>query len=151
MKASKHQSWADVAVFEDEHTGQTLEAFLKGKGLEARTAYDKWARILLFLRPPRKTFRVQVRQNDVAAARQAVRDAAPEVARDALRCPSCESLCVSYPQMTRKFILPTFFLHAGILLRIVDHECYCEQCHFIWHLVPHDAIPVSKPAAAHVP
>jgi hypothetical protein len=150
MTPSKHQSWADVAVFEDEHAGKTFETFLKEKNLDARTYYDKWARILLFLRPPHKTYRVQVRQDDAKAAHKAVCDAAPNVIKEALHCPSCGSLCVSYPQMTRKFILPTFFLHAGILLRIVDHECYCEQCHFIWHLVPHDAASAAKPAAAHV-
>jgi hypothetical protein len=36
--------------------------------------------------------------------------------------------------MTRRFILPTILLHAGIIFRIVDHECYCEHCHHMWYL-----------------
>lgn len=150
MTSSNHQSWADVAVFEDENAGRSLENFLRDKGIEARTRYDKWARILLFLRPPRKTYRVQVRRDDIKKANDFLAAAAPDVAKDAIHCPSCGSLQVSYPQMTRKFILPTILLHAGILLRIVEHECYCEHCHFVWHLPSQDHVAAPKAAAAHL-
>jgi len=59
---------------------------------------------------------------------------APAALQGAIRCPSCASLRVSYPQMTRKFILPTLLLHLGIIFRVIQHECYCEHCHFIWNL-----------------
>ena len=148
MTSSRHQSWADVAVLDDRNAGRALERFLSDNGLHAQTYFDKWAQILLFLRPPRKTYRVQVRCEEVRKATELLRAAAPEVTNQALHCPSCGSLSVSYPQMTRKFILPTFLLHASILLRIVGHECYCEQCHFVWHLPDHGPVNVPKPAVA---
>ena len=145
---AKHLAWADVAVYEDVNAGLALETFLQSRGLPARTYDDKLFRYFLFLRPPRVTFRVQVRQRDLARAVDLLAAEAPEVLRQALRCPSCDSLRVSYPQMTRRFILPTILLHLGIIFRIVEHECYCEHCHFIWNLQresdrpsPHAATP----------
>jgi hypothetical protein len=41
---------------------------------------------------------------------------------------------ISYPQMTRKFVTPTIMLHLGILLRVLEHQCYCEDCHCMWSL-----------------
>jgi hypothetical protein len=41
---------------------------------------------------------------------------------------------VNYPQMTRRFVLPTILLHLGIIFRVVEHECYCEHCHQTWNL-----------------
>jgi hypothetical protein len=62
MNPSKnHQSWADIAVFEDVNAGKALAAFLTGKNLQARTYDDKLFRAFLFLRPPRTTFRVLTR------------------------------------------------------------------------------------------
>ena len=150
MTSSRHPLWADVAVFEDMNAGRALERYLTDHGLHAQTYFDKWARILLFLRPPRKTYRVQVQSEEVHMATDLLRTASPEVTNQALHCPSCGSLSVSYPQMTRKFILPTFLLHASILLHIVEHECYCEHCHFVWHLPARKTVNVSKAAAAPV-
>ncbi|HUA69267.1 MAG TPA: hypothetical protein VMA13_12025, partial [Candidatus Saccharimonadales bacterium] len=51
-----------------------------------------------------------------------------------------------YPQMTRKFFLPTVMLHLGIIFRVIDHECYCEHCHHIWNLPADQPRAASKPA-----
>jgi hypothetical protein len=135
MDASlKHQSWADVAVFEDLNDGKMLAAFFREKGLESRTYDDKFFRYFLFLRPPRVTYRVQVRQSQLADADEFLRVNPPVVLEKAFHCPACESLRISYPQMRRKFILPTIVLHLGIIFRLVDHECYCEDCHEVWYL-----------------
>lgn len=141
MKTSqKHQSWADVAVFENADDGRRLEGFFRDKGLESRTYDDKMFRYFLFLRPPRITYRVQVRQNHLADAGEVLKANAPAIMEKALHCPSCGSFQVSYPQMTRKFFTPTVMLHLGIIFRIIEHECYCERCHFIWNLPQDDAI-----------
>lgn len=141
---AKHQSWTDVAVFEDVNAGQAVETFLKDKGLPARTYDDKWFRYFLFLRPPRVTFRVQVRQNDVNRAGDFLAAGAAAELLKAIRCPSCGSRSVAYPQMTRKFILPTIVLHLGIIFRVIDHECYCEHCHFTWNLPGKNVRPAPK-------
>jgi hypothetical protein len=125
---SKQLPWTDVAVFEDFNTGRTVETSLNTQGLQARLYDDQLVRRLLFLRPPRATFRLQVHADDFYRAHEILQ------AGPALHCPDCSSVQISYPQMTRKFILPTILLHAGILLRLIDHQCYCEKCHCLWRL-----------------
>lgn len=145
---SKHEPWADVAVFYDLSSGQALESFFEGKGLQART-YDDWVfRWFLFLRPPRVTFRVQVRKSNFKDADAFLEVGRPEALQLAIRCPSCNSLRIEYPQMTRKFILPTVLLHLGIIFRVIEHECYCNHCHFIWNLPKEDPAHATKPAHA---
>jgi hypothetical protein len=131
---SKHQPWTDVAVFEDLNAGKTVETILTNQGLQARIYDDQLVRRLLFLRPPRVTFRLQVHPGDFARAQDLLHAGPADGLRDASHCPDCGSLQISYPQMTRKFILPTITLHLGILLRLIDHQCYCERCHCMWSL-----------------
>jgi len=137
MKTSRrHQSWTDVAVFENFDDGKVLETFLTRQRLESRTYDDKLFRYFLFLRPPRVTYRVQVRRNAFRAATELMggEQEAAAILQRAIHCPSCGSLQISYPQMTRKFILPTVLLHLGIIFHVIDHECYCEHCHYTWNL-----------------
>ena len=142
---SQHSAWVDVAVFEDLNAGRAFEKFFTDRGLVSRTYDDKLFRYFLFLRPPRITFRVQVRQDHVRKADELLAAAVPDVLPRAIHCPSCSSLRVSYPQMTRKFILPTILLHLGIIFRVIDHECYCEHCHHIWNLPTDKVRPTPKP------
>ncbi|MGH7953294.1 MAG: hypothetical protein ACREFE_15465 [Limisphaerales bacterium] len=142
------QPWVNVAVFEDFNAGQTLQTFLENKGFESRTFHDKLLQLFLFLCPPRATYRVQVRQNAFKSAIDflAVAPDAPAILQKAIHCPACGSLRVQYPQMTRKFFLPTLLLHLGIIFRVVEHEAYCEYCHHIWNLSKEGALPARIPA-----
>jgi hypothetical protein len=144
---TKHQPWLDVAVFEDANAAQVVKSFLTSKGLEARSYDDKLFRYFLFLRPPRVTLRVQVRKNQFKEANNFLDANAPDTLERAIHCPSCGSLRVSYPQMTRKFILPTIMLHLGIIFRVIDHECYCDHCHCIWTLPTEKVRAVPRPAS----
>jgi hypothetical protein len=138
------KSWVKVAMFEESNEAQVLETFFKSKGIETRTYNDKILRLFLFLCPPRTTFRVQVRHGLFKYATDLL-ETEPGVSailQKAVHCPDCGSLHVEYPQMTRKFILPTLLLHLGIICRIIKHECYCENCHRIWNLP-------EKPSATH--
>lgn len=143
---SKHQTWTDVAVFEDLVTARAVETLLTSQGLQTRTYDDKFFRHFLFLRPPRMTFHVQVHTGDSTRAHDFLHATATDVLRDATHCPDCGSLRISYPQMTRKFVLPTILLHLGILLRVLDHQCYCEDCHRMWPLAKKTFAPAK---AAH--
>jgi len=134
----QHRGWSDVAVFDGLESGKTLEKYLEEHGIEARTYDDKAFRYFLFLRPPQITYRVQVREFNVTSAAQLLQTNPPAVMNKAIHCPGCSSLRVNYPQMTRKFVLPTILLHLGIIFRVVDHECYCEACHEMWHLPKRD-------------
>ena len=129
----KH-TWHDVAVFESKDTGKSFETFLRDNGFESRTSDDKWFRYFLFLRPPRVVYHVQVRKNHFSEATELLETNRPAVLSEAMHCPSCDSLRVNYPQMTRRFLLPTVLLHLGIIFRVVEHECYCEHCHHMWTL-----------------
>jgi hypothetical protein len=144
----EHQRWADVAVFEDVNAsaGKAVETFLRDKGMETRLYDDKWFRYFLFLRPPRITYRLQVRHSNVERADELLLGDAPAAVQKAIHCPSCDSRHISYPQMTRKFIMPTVLLHLGIIFRVIGHECYCEHCHFIWNLPGENVHPEPKPA-----
>jgi hypothetical protein len=137
-RSHSHQAWVDVAIFRSLSDGQALQAFLEGRGVEARAYDDKLFRYFLFLRPPQVTYRVQVRKNDVGHALGFMNSKSPTVLDKALHCPSCGSLQVNYPQMTRKFVLPTVLLHLGIIFRFIEHDCYCEHCHAMWHLPKED-------------
>jgi hypothetical protein len=132
----KRQSWSSVAVFENASDGQMLEMDLNNKGFETRTYNDKLLQCFLFLCPPHAIFRVQVRGNDFKNAAYFVdhEPATSALLQKAIRCPSCGSLRVQYPQMTRKFFLPTLLLHFGIIFRVIVHEAYCEGCHWLWSL-----------------
>ncbi len=140
-------------MFELVNDGKTLEAFLKERRFEARTYDDKLLRYFLFLRPPRVTYRVQIRESEFKIVNNILEKEPPEILEEALHCPSCGSLRINYPQMTRKFFMPTVLLHLGIIFRIIDHEAFCNHCHCIWNL-PKDGVPVipkTRPAKTFFP
>lgn len=130
----KAQPWANVAIFENANDGQMLEMDLKNKGFETRTYVDKLLQYFLFLCPPHATIRVEVRANDFKNVTCLLdhEPAASGLLQRAIRCPSCGSLRVQYPQMTRRFLLPTLLLHLGIIFRFIAHQAYCESCHWLW-------------------
>jgi hypothetical protein len=134
MRTHSHKPWVTVATFENFNDGRILETFFRDKEIEARTYNDKVLQLFLFLCPPHVTFHVQVRRDHFDNAVIAMDEAHPPILEKALHCPSCCSLRVRYPQMTRKFFLPTVLLHLGIIFRIIDHEAYCENCHLTWNL-----------------
>jgi hypothetical protein len=148
MNKMPGKTWVNAAVFEESNAAQVLEAFFKSKGIETRTYNDKILRLFLFLRPPRMTFRVQVRHGFFKYATDLLDTdpGVPAILQKAVHCPDCGSLRVEYPQMTRKFFLPTLLLHLGIIFRVIEHECYCENCHCIWNLPAKSASPVQNQA-----
>jgi len=60
-------------VFEDWDASKAAEILLTNQGLVARTYDDKLVRRFLFLRPPRKTFRLQVQPSDFNRAQTSCR------------------------------------------------------------------------------
>ena len=143
-----HHPWRDMAVFESLDAGRGLETYLRDNGCDTRINDDKFFRYFLFLRPPQITYRVQVRQNHFANAISLLASRPPAMLAKAIHCPSCDSLRINYPQMTRRFILPTILLHLGIIFRVIEHECYCETCHHMWHLPQDEARAAIRHAKA---
>lgn len=151
ISSKKRRPWSDVATFENPGDGQLLEIDLKNKGFETRTYNDKLLQLFLFLCPPHHTVRVQVRGNDFKNAAYFLdhEPATSALLQKAIRCPCCGSLRVQYPQMTRKFLLPTLLLHLGIIFRFIEHEAYCESCHWLWSLQKKTATVPPKARVAH--
>jgi hypothetical protein len=145
MNSHKHQPWVNVAVFEDIKDGHILETFFRDRDIDARTYDDKLLQSFLFLCPPRVTHRVQVRKDHFDQAVRAMDDNHPPILEKAMHCPSCASLRINYPQMTRRFLLPTVVLHLGIIFRIIGHECYCENCHLTWTLLQDEPRKIRLP------
>lgn len=131
----KH-AWANLAVFEHKRDADHMKDYLQQKGFESRAYNDRVMQYFLFLCPPRATWRLQVRGDKHHSVHDLVshQEDGAKLLKRAVHCPSCGSLAINYPQMTRKFITPTILLHLGIIFRIIEHEAYCEHCHFIWHL-----------------
>jgi len=142
-------TWITVALYDDSEAGRTLEAYLKSHGIEARVFNDKLLQLVLFLCPPHATFRVQVHNQEYKKTVDVLNTEPPEVLMKAIHCPECDSLRISYPQMTRKFLLPTLFLHLGIIFRLIKHQAYCETCHNVWTLPPHNT--AARPHSHYVP
>jgi hypothetical protein len=130
----RHYAWTNVALFENDADCRTMEEFLKEEGFEARTYNDRLLQLLLFLCPPRLTYRLQVRADELKVVQHLTETSPPVLMAKAVHCPVCKSLEVDYPQMTRQFFVPTLLLHLGIIFRIIEHECFCEHCHCIWNL-----------------
>ena len=131
-----NQSWVNVAVFENQIDAQKLEKFLQLRCIEARTHNDRWVQIFCFLCPPHATWRTQVRLADLLSVERML-DTDPErglLTERALHCPSCGSLRVQYPQMTRRFLSPAILLDLGVLFHVIDHEACCGHCQNIWHV-----------------
>jgi hypothetical protein len=141
---NEHQTWVNVALFENPADSRAVESFLEQKRIEARTYNDKVLQLLLFLCPPRLTYRLQVRRGSFKVATDLLTVNPPGPLAKAIHCPSCGSLRVNYPQMTRKFLTPTILLHLAIIFRIIDHQCYCEACHLMWSLPKNE--PVAEAA-----
>ena len=150
ISSRKTQPWVNVAIFKDVSDAQMLEMDLKDKGFETRTYNDKLLQCLLFLCPPHATIRVQVRGNDFNNVTYILDNepATSDLLQRAIRCPSCGSLRVQYPQMTRRFLLPTLLLHLGIIFRVIVHEAYCESCHWLWSFPKRRVSAPSKARAA---
>jgi hypothetical protein len=50
----------------------------------------------------------------------------------AVHCPSCGSVKVQYPALTRKNILPSLIALVLVLAHVKKHKYYCEDCHYTW-------------------
>jgi hypothetical protein len=135
MSNHKHTIfWANLAAFERKADADELQAHLARNGVEAMVYDERSLQSWWFLSRPRIGVRVQVPSEDFYEVAEKV-NADPEakrILRNAVHCPSCESLKVEYPQMTRRFILPTLIAHLLVLLGIMKHSYYCEDCHYTW-------------------
>jgi len=79
--------------------------------------------------------KVQVDENEFDPAKEKLKemDATEHLLDQAVCCPECGSADVDYPQVTRKFMMPT--LHMLLYkLHLEEKMFYCNTCHHTWPL-----------------
>jgi hypothetical protein len=125
--------FVNAATFNDESEAQELKSFLIGEGVDARVQDESRLQRFWFMSGSKGGIHVQVPKQQLGIVQQIVREplSAPYV-KKAIHCPSCDSLRVQYPDLSRKSILPTLFFDLFVLLHITKHKYYCEDCHFSW-------------------
>jgi hypothetical protein len=121
---------AIVATFNDREHAEPVLKHLSEAGLHAAVRDEtRWQKAHLSERLA--SVKIEVPENEFDAARAALKTCNPCELEQAVCCPECGSPDVDYPQVTRKFILPS--LHTLLFkLGIVEKEFYCNTCHATW-------------------
>ena len=130
--ADRH--WVNVAAYNQAASAEVLQGFLEQEGFESRVHDERSLQRYWFWTTPQAGIHVQVPK---ASFEQVIEcfesdSRAQAFLQPAIRCPSCNSSRVQYPQMTHKFIFPTLIAQLLVLSRIMKRECYCEACHNTW-------------------
>ncbi len=123
-----------LATFNDRDHAQPVVSGLQQAGFHP-TIHDetKWQRGHFSERLA--SVKVQVEENEFETAKQKLKqlDATEHWLEQAVCCPECGSPDVDYPQVTRKFVLPT--LHTFLYkLGFLEKEFYCNTCQHTWPL-----------------
>lgn len=129
-------AWMRVAVFDKLAPAQTFLAFLQRRCFDARIHDERSLQRFWFFSKPKAGVIVEVPEESFAWVKDFLESqpAKDVLLRNAIRCPSCGSLRVEYPQMTRKNVLPALLAQLFVAAGVMDHECYCEECHNTWSL-----------------
>jgi len=126
--------WVTLATFDRPEEAQGLGQFLREEGITAQVHDERRLQKSWFLSRPIAGVHVRVPESSFEYAQNylEINPAATRFLRRAIHCPSCNSVRVHYPQMTRKNILPTLVAHFLVLLGVMKREYYCESCHYTW-------------------
>ena len=141
-------SWINVAAYDQVTAAKALQGFLEKEGFETRIHDGRGLQRYWFWTTPQAGIHVQVQGSSYKKVRECLEADPSALAflQNAIRCPSCNSPRVQYPQMTHKFILPTLVAQIMVLFRIMKPECYCEDCHYTW-VIPSSILPaLPRPA-----
>jgi hypothetical protein len=112
-----------------------LKRRLDAAGIPAGVHNERKLQRFWFLaKKPYASVQLQVAKEQMQSAQETLREwqTSDGALHDAIRCPSCGSLRVEYPQMTRKFVLPTLVAHVLHFLGLLDHKFYCDDCQLTW-------------------
>src|SRR5436305_2206664 len=118
-----------LATFNDKEPAQNLQNRLQQAGVRAILSDDTKLQRFWFISEPLGAFHLQVLRDDHQKAARLLEqwDQAEAILKDAVRCPVCHSTRVEFPQLTRKFVLPS----VGSLLMaigLIPREFYCCDC-----------------------
>ena len=125
----------DLASFSDREPAVALQHRFERAGIPAVLHDEAKLQRYWFLSPDLAAYKVEVPRDEFEHARDLLTewDKTEDVLHDAVRCPSCGSPRVEYPQLMREFYLsPTVLLELGMVVGAIPREFYCEDCHFTW-------------------
>lgn len=123
-----------MATFNDREHAQPVVDRLQQAGFHAQMHDEtQWQRHRLAEKLA--SVKVQVEENEYETAKRQLKewDAKEHWLDQAVCCPECASSDVDYPQVTRKFIMPS--LHALFYrLGLEEKLFYCNTCQHTWPL-----------------
>jgi hypothetical protein len=132
-----------VATFNAMSDAERLKSWLESEGLPAVVLDETKLQKYWFMTAPRTGVHVQTTRDNFEQAHAILNSlAAVPYLSFAVRCPSCGSVRVQYPDLTRKNLLPTLVAQIFVLIHVTRHKYYCEDCHFTWRAP-------NKPASRH--
>jgi hypothetical protein len=123
-----------LATFNDSDHAQPVVDRLQQAGFHPTVRDEtRWQRGHLSERLA--SVKICIEENEFERAKRQLKDwdATEHLLDQAVCCPECGSPDVDFPQITRKFVLPT--LHALLFkLGLAEKEFYCHTCHHTWPL-----------------
>ncbi|MDB6112453.1 MAG: hypothetical protein JWR69_4203 [Pedosphaera sp.] len=129
--------FVNIATFNHKPEAEALKSMLLSKGVTAEVQDETNLQKYWFWATTKAGIHVQVTKEYLANTQELLsQPEATHLLQKAIRCPSCNSLQVQYPDLTRKNILPTLLAQLFVLLRFTQHKYYCESCHFSWLKAP---------------
>jgi len=130
----RHHVWAKLAAFDHPQSARSLFEYVNGHGFVARLYDERNLQRYWFLAKPMAGLCVLVPEATLPEVHEflAGKPEGSFLIKRAIHCPSCHSTRIQYPQMTRKNLMPTLVAHLLVALHLMEHECYCEDCHYAW-------------------
>jgi hypothetical protein len=134
METLNKPTLVTVASFDETPGAAAFRDRLQGVGIPGHIHDERKLERYWFSSRPRAGVHVQVSKEYVKLARTTLSEW--ELSHQAwpqpTHCPACYSSRVQFPNMPRKFILPTLVAQVSVWLGLMDHEYYCEDCHYTW-------------------
>ena len=129
-----------VATFDDANHALKLRERLRATGMDARVKDERTLQRFWFHAKPQAGVHVEVAAEDANCASRCVESWEMQGATErSIRCPSCGSPRIQYPNMTRRFVMPTLVAELLSFFGVLFYECYCEACHHTWDREPDEA------------
>jgi DNA-directed RNA polymerase subunit M/transcription elongation factor TFIIS len=125
---------AVVATFHKLSNAQAFGEYLERQGVEMKVQDERRLQRYWFLARPSAGIHVLVSKEQLTVAEERLKawEAKVTPGSRAIHCPECGSSRIQYPQMTRRFLLPTIVAQIGVGLGIITQSFYCEDCHHTW-------------------
>jgi hypothetical protein len=122
-----------IATFNEPAKAKHLKTRLVEAGFKADVHNERGMQQAM-LTKPEANVKVMVDEDDFQKAHQMLVEweaTDPEIG-SAIRCPSCQSPRIQYPQLARKFPFVPGLAAILLALGVFEKSFYCEDCHFTW-------------------